>query len=112
MRKGPRIMKGKCPVVMYQNLRRTIGTATQGEPCILQAPDSDLSLHIPEGSKGLFTMRVHTDHTRFPGVVPDEECIISPLVEVEHKRLTDEEKEEEEACPYLIKIPHKLKKNR
>ena len=93
---------------MKQNLRRIIATVSQGEARNLQAPDSDVSLHIPEGSLGLFTLRVHTDHTRFSGVIPVEECIISPLVEVEHKMLSDEATEQ--GLPlYFIRIPHKLK---
>ena len=93
---------------MYKNLRRTFATVTQGEPRILQAPDSDVSLHIPEGSEGLFTMKVHTDHTRFPGVIPDKECIISPIVEIEHKK--QEEKIKDKDSPfYTVKIPHSLR---
>ena len=53
-------------------------------------------------------MRVHTDITRFPGVIPDGECIISPLVEVEHKKLSDKVTEQELPL-YFIRIPHKLK---
>ena len=108
MRKVPRVIETKCPLIMFQNLRRIIANISQGEARILQAPDSDVSLHIPEGSKGLFTMRVHTDHTRFPGVIPDEECIISPLVEVEHKELTEEANDEEQPL-YVLKIPHSLR---
>ena len=94
-------------MIMKQNLRRIIATVSQGEARILQAPDSDVSLHIPEGSLGLFTLRVHTDHTRFSGVIPDGECIISPLVEVEHKMLSDEATEQ--GLPlYFIRIPHQL----
>ena len=91
-----------------QNLRRIIATVPQGEARILQAPDSDVSLHVPEGSLGLFTLRVHIDITRFPGVIPDGECIISPLVEVEHKKLSDKVTEQELPL-YFIRIPHKLK---
>ena len=108
MRKDATIMKGKCPMIMSQNFRRIIATVTQGEARILQAPDSDVSLHIPKGSLGLFTLMVHTDHTRFPGVIPDGECIISPLVEVEHKKLSDEATEKELPL-HFIRIPHKLK---
>ena len=100
--------EGKCPMIMQLNLRRTIATVTQGKPKVLQAPDSDVSLHIPEGSKGLFTMRVHTDDTRFPGVIPDDECIVSPLVEVEHKTLSEEVKGKEPLL-YAIKMPHSLR---
>ena len=108
MRKPPDVIgkfKMKCPLIMFQNLRRIIATVSQGESRILQAPDSDVSLHIPEGSTGLFTMRVHTDHTRFPGVVPHQECIISPLVEVEHKKLSEGAEDKEPPLCFL-KIPH------
>ena len=91
---------------MYQNHRKTIATVSWGHSKILQAPDSDVSLQIPKGSKGLFTMEVHTDITRLEGGIPDSECIISPLVEVRHTELTSEVKDE---LPlHIIKLPHSL----
>ena len=100
--------QGKCPMTMHRNRRRVIATVSHGDARILQAPDSDVSLNIPEGSEGLFTMKIHTDHTRFLRVIPDEECIISPLVQVEHKKISDEVKGKESLI-YDIKIPHSLR---
>ena len=99
---------GNCPLIMYQNLRRTIATVSQGEARILQAPDSDVSLQIPEGSKGLFTMRVHTDHIKFRHLIPPGECIIAPPVEVEHTKLSKEVCDIQPSL-YVIKIPHSLR---
>ena len=93
---------------MYQNLRRVIATVTQGEARILQAPDSDVALNIPEGSRGLFIMKVHTDHTKFQDLIHPGECIIAPLVELEHRKLSDDVNDREPPL-YIIKIPHSLK---
>ena len=99
--------EGKCPMIMYQNLRKTIATVPWEHSKILQAPDSDVSLQIPKGSKGLFTMEVHTDITRLEGGIPDSGCIISPLVEVRHTELTSEVKDDE--LPFhILKILHSL----
>ena len=51
---------------------------------MLQGVGSDVSLTIPPGTQGVYMTGVHTDHTMFPSVIPKEECIVGPLVEVEH----------------------------
>ena len=56
----------------------------------------------------MFTMRVHTDHTKFPQLIQPGECIIAPLVELEHKKLSDDVNDREPLL-YIIKIPHSLK---
>ena len=97
----------KCPMIMHQNLKKFIATVSWGESKILKAPDSDVSLQIPKGSKGLFTLAVETDLSRLKGEIPKDDCIISPLVEVRHRKLTTEF-ESKEAPLHILKIPHNL----
>ena len=94
---------GICPITMYKNHGEYIATASHGEARILQGDGSDVSLTIPLGSQGVYMTRVPTDSSRFTGIIPKEECIIGPLVEVEH--LTDQDMEIKSQM-YQIKIPH------
>ena len=89
---------------MYKNRRQYIATVVHGEGSVLRGPNSDVSLKIPRGARGVFISRVHTDHTRFNGVIPENECIIGPLVEFGH--LGEKENEEEVEKHYEIRIPH------
>ena len=102
----------QCPVTMYKTRRKWLGTRTHGEARILQGDGSEVSLSIPPGSQGVYMTRVHTDNTRFPHVVPSDECIISPLVEVEQTpNTTDFDASEPSNVPELmhtINIPHCL----
>ena len=79
-------------------------TVSQGEKGILQDSESDVSLHIQKGSAGVYKKCVHTDHSRFKGEIPGEECIITPLVEIHHLETTDAE--EENKRNFVIKLPH------
>ena len=86
---------------MYKNNKKYVGTVSNGEARILQDPESDVSLQISEGSKGVFMTHVQTGPTRPINMIPHEECLISPTVEVEHNR--------DDEClskPHIITIPH------
>ena len=91
---------GSCPITMMKQRRLYNATVTHGEARTLQGDGSDVSLTIPTGSQGVYMTRVHTDHTRFPWVIPNEECIVGPLVEVEHIRT------QETDIVHKLKIPH------
>ena len=71
----------------------------------LQDPDSDVSVDIPAGIKGILRWKIHTEFSRFLHIVPDEECFIGPVVELHLKPFLDEEREQHQ---YRIKIPHCL----
>ena len=89
---------------MTRNHVRYIATVTLGRERILQHPESEVSLNIPQGSEGVFVMGVHTDHTKFKSILREEECFVSPVVEVKRKNLTNE------SLPVnaTINIPHCL----
>ena len=95
---------------MQRNWKRNIATVSQGEARILQDDDSDVSLEIPKRSNGVFVLRVHTDLTRFKELVPQEECIIGPMVEVENLKPCEERESEE--IGFVVKIPHCIKKKK
>ena len=89
---------------MTRNHTRYIATVALRRERCLQHPESEVSLHIPEGSEGVFVMGVHTDHTKFKNFLKEEECFVSPVVEVKRRNLTNE-------SPYMkvtINIPHCL----
>ena len=89
---------------MFKNQRQWVATVTQGKGRTLQGDGSDVSLTIPAGVHGVYMTRVHTEHSRFINVIPDDECLVGPLVEVAHHAPSDEVKEI--ADPYVLKIPH------
>ena len=92
---------------MYKNKRKYNATVTRGEARILQGDGSDVSLAIPEGAPGVYKTRVHTDQSRFKGLIPDDECLVGPLVEVVQRDLKSIKLQVEEMnSPYILKIPH------
>ena len=72
---------------MSKGHKSYIATVTHGQARNLQFLGSDVSLEIPDGYKGVYVMGVHTDVSSFNNVVDDEECIVSPAVEVLHRSL-------------------------
>ena len=87
------LSKHPVPVTMYQNWRKYNATVSNGETRILQDDGSDVSLNIPDGTKAVYMMKVHTDHfeskspadyLKFKAVIPSKECIIGPPTEVEY----------------------------
>ena len=52
-----------------------------GEPRIIQAPDSDVQLQTPQGAHGVVFGTVHTNHQQFLHLIPDSDCLICPLCE-------------------------------
>ena len=95
--------KGTCPATMHKN-RRTyaIAVACGNEQLKLQAPWSDVSLEIPKEASGVFFSHVHTDHTLFKNVIPDDECFVGPPVEFEQLNNDNSDLSK----PFKIKIPH------
>ena len=80
---------------------------TKGESITLYAPDSDVSLEVAEGVKSGIEQRIHTDLTRFPDLIPPDECFVSPIVELLSKEQSVLLKQGQ--FKYRIKIPHCLR---
>ena len=102
-----RISAGNCPVTMVMNGKKCVGTVSHGEQRTLQAPESDISVYIPEGSDGLYLTKIHTDHSvmRDHSVVPDDECVISAVVEVQQIQQSND-REKNHNRNFFIKMPH------
>ena len=95
------------PVAILKKRRKYMATVTQGEAVTLQAPDSDVSLSVPKGVKSVIVGRIHTNYTRFKNAIPNDECIIGPMVEFHSQELGAENIGHSQ---YRIKIPHCVKK--
>ena len=53
----------------------------RGDPCVIQAKDSEVELHAPEGVHGVVIGNIHTIHSKFLHLIPDSECIVGPMCE-------------------------------
>ena len=96
-------------MALFQKGYRTYtGMRVFGQGGVLQCPDSTVELLIPEGLEGFIMGHVHTDAKRFIHAIPNEECVIAPVVEyhVSIKRLNVT------SSMFRIKIPHCLTKTK
>ena len=82
--------------------RRYLATVATGEATSLQGDKSDVKLEIKEGCpKRAYFMEVRTDLSNFGSIIPDNECFISPIVEVVAPAETN-------TSAYVLRIPHCL----
>ena len=66
----------------------------------IQALHSDIILHVPDGVYGIILGNIHTDHWRFRYLVPEKDCIISPMREYFIRGNTNQRGN------YKIEVPH------
>ena len=52
-----------------------------GSAVTIQAAQSDVILHVPDGVYGIILGNIHTDHWRFRHLVSEKDCIIGPICE-------------------------------
>ena len=91
-----------CPMTTARKGRRYLATVAKGEAISLQGDKSDVKLEIKEGCpKRAYLMEVRTDPSSFESIIPDDECFISPIVEVLAPAKT-------ETSSYTLRIPHCL----
>ena len=91
-----------CPMTATRNGRRYLATVARGEAISLQGDRSDVKLDIKEGCpKRAYLMEVTTDPSSFESNIPDDECFISPIVDVLAPAKT-------ETSSYTLRIPHCL----
>ena len=95
---------GTCPMMTTMGGKQFIATISKGEAGILKDYESDVSLHIPENSAGLYKKCVHADHSRLTVEIPEEECIVTPLVEIHHFEVPDAEQNNK--GKFIIELPH------
>ena len=77
--------------------------------------NTDVFLDVPFGIQGLMIASVHTDPKPFFDVVPDDECIIAPIVTLFYQPRSDEysldELKKYRDRYFSIQIPHIQKEN-
>ena len=56
-----------------------------GSAVTIQALNSDVILHVPDGVYGIILGNIHADHWRFRHLVPENDCIIGPMCEFHFK---------------------------
>ncbi len=77
-----------------------------GSARIIQAPNSDVILHVPDGVHALIQGNIHTDHSKFALLVADTECIVSPVCEYNIQYHSGHQSPRE---PYKLQVPHIVK---
>ena len=91
-----------CPMTTTRNGRQYLATVARGKAISLQGDKSDVKLEIQEGCpKRSYLMEVRTDPKSFDSIIPDNECFISPIVEVLAPAETN-------TSSYILRIPHCL----
>ena len=68
-------------VTFHKGYKMFCGIKLNGKSAVLQGPRSDVQLHIPEGLHGFISGHAHTDPTPFLNVIPESECLVSPIME-------------------------------
>ena len=71
----------------------------------LQAPDSDVVVTVPDGVRALLSQKVHSEFSQFRDIIPENECMIGPVVEL---YLQHQSEVHSRRKKYIIKIPHYL----
>ena len=98
-----RLAVSRCPVIIRRNGRQYFATVNKGEATSLQGDKSDVKLEIKDGCpKRAYLMEVRTDLSKFRSIIPNDECFISPIVEVLVPAETS-------SSSYILKIPHCLR---
>ena len=98
---------GTCLMMTTMNGKLFIATISKGDAGILKHSESDVSLHIPKDSARVYKKYVHADHSKIESDIPEEECIITPLVEIHHVEGPDEEQNNNDK--FIIKLTHCIK---
>lgn len=100
--------KGVCAATIQRNHKVYAATRLQGRGAVLQSPNSAVKMYAPHGIHALFQSHVHTDPTPFLHALPDDECLVSPLVEYECLYST----ESPDRHWFELKVPHCAKNSR
>ena len=91
-----------CPMTTIKNGKRYLATVVRGKAVSLQGDKSDVKLEIKKGCpERPYLMEVRTDPSNFESIIQDDECFISPIVEVLAPAETD-------TSSYTLRIPHCL----
>ena len=78
-----------------------------GKVCTVQAPNSDVKLHVPKGVHGAILLNIHTNHAKFINLVQENDCLVGPICEYHFQPSLY--KSEPQVGKYKIQIPHIVK---
>ena len=88
-----------------RNGRNYLATVAKGEAISLQGDKSDVKLDVREGCpKKAYLMEVRTDTSSFGSIIRNDECFISPIVEILSPAETN-------TSTYVLRIPHCLEED-
>ena len=91
-----------CSMTTKKKGRCYIAAVSKSEATNLQGDKSDVRLEIKQGCpKRAYLMEVRTDPSSFESIIPDDECFISPIVDVLAPAETS-------TSSYILRIPHCL----
>ena len=91
-----------CPMTTRKKGRRYLATVARGSDTILRGDRSDVKLEIKKGCPNrAYLMEVRTYLFQFRSFIKDDECFISPIVEVLAPAETS-------TSSYVLRIPHCL----
>ena len=77
-----------------------------GEPCTVQAPNSEVVLHVPKGVYGVLLANIHTTYSNFLHLIPKSHCLISPICEYHFCPRWDKTPPSDSV--HRIQVPHVL----
>ena len=100
--------EGKCSVVMQKDFKNYAGVRVRGNGAVLQAPGSAVKLTAPTGLDAFVMGHVHTDPKPFLHLIPDAECLVSPVVD--YHCFFNEDKPG--SAWFKVKIPHCITKKK
>ena len=76
-----------------------------GEADILRKKNSEVRIDVPEGMEDILWRKINTNFSKIHKVIPSEERIIGPTVEVQLKK---DQKIGDKETQFIIRIPHRL----
>ena len=96
----------KHTATFHKGYKSFIAARVNGRGGILQGAHSDVWLNIPEGLRGVVYGCVHTDPWPFLNAIPDNECLVAPIVEY---HFTPDRCRQNKNKMFVVKIRHCVK---
>ena len=81
-------------IILFTDFLRRIVRIVQlvkGVPCEIQAADSKVILHVPEGVNGAILANIHTNVFNFNKYIPENDCLIAPICEYHLEPFVEEQ---------------------
>ena len=98
-------MSGSYSALIWRGFNACACVRVRGRSVILQGPDSDLELHVPDDLDAFIMGHAHTDSAAFLHEIPAGECLVSPVAEYRcvFRNNVPENK------LFKIKVPHSVR---